>query len=111
MSNFVIVEKHTLVLAPGEASGRQVHSLGAASELAGVHPEMILYYCRLGLVDAVGGDARSEPVFDDDAIYELRRIEHFRRHYGVSRRALPLIHRLLRDVARLEAEVRFRSGA
>ena len=111
MSNFVIVERHTLVLAPAEPSGRSTHSLAGAAELAGVHPEMVRYYCRLGLVAPVGEDPKAEPVFDDDAIYELRRIEHFRRHYGVNRSALPLISRLLRDVARLEAELRCRSGA
>jgi DNA-binding transcriptional MerR regulator len=110
MSNFVILQKHTLVLTRAESPGRSTYSLGDAAELTDVHPEMIRYYCRLGMFTPVRGDLEAEPVFDDDAIYELRRIEHYRRHYGVNRRALPLICRLLRDVARLEAEVRFQEG-
>jgi DNA-binding transcriptional MerR regulator len=108
VSNFVILEGHSLVLSRTEYSGRSTYSLDEAAGLAGVHPELIRYYCRLGIFSAAGGGREGEPAFDDDAIYELRRIEHYRRHYGVNRRALPLICRLLRDVARLEAEVRFR---
>jgi DNA-binding transcriptional MerR regulator len=107
MSNFVILEKHTFVLARRDPDGRSTYSIDAAAELAGVHPEMIRYYCRVGLFPPMQHGGDGEPLFDEDSLYELRRIEHYRRHYGVNRRALPLISRLLRDVARLEAEVRF----
>ena len=110
MSNFVILERRADALASANPPGRAAYSLEAAADLAGVHPEMIRYFCRLGVVTPVRGDAGSDPVFDDDAIYEMRRVEHFRRYYGVSRRALPLISRLLRDVARLEAELRSRGN-
>jgi DNA-binding transcriptional MerR regulator len=110
MSNFVIVENHSLVVSQSAAAGRSTYSLDDAARLADVHPELARYYHRLGLFGSVAGDPESAPVFDDDGIYELRRIEHYRRHYGVNRRALPLISRLLREVARLEAEVRFRDS-
>jgi DNA-binding transcriptional MerR regulator len=104
MSNFVILESSALV---ARESGRSTYSVDAAAELCNLHPELVRYYCRIGLFGPSRADPESEPVFDDDAIYELHRIEHYRRHYGVSRRALPLISRLLHEVARLEAEVRF----
>jgi DNA-binding transcriptional MerR regulator len=110
MSNFVIIENHTLVLSRGAAGARSTYTLADAAQLADVHPELVRYYWRLGLFGPVRGETESEPVFDDDALYELRRIEHYRRHFGVNRRALPLISRLLREVARLEAEVRFRGA-
>jgi DNA-binding transcriptional MerR regulator len=110
MSNFVILEKHSLVLAPSAPSARSRYSIDDAAQLAEVHPELVRYYWRIGLFGPARGELEPEPLFDDDAIYELRRIEHYRRHYGVNRRALPLISRLLRELARLEAEVQFRGS-
>jgi DNA-binding transcriptional MerR regulator len=107
MSDFVITENQSIVLTRGPST-RQTYSLEDAARAADVHPELLRYYCRVGLFGPDKGDPESDPVFDDDAIYELRRIEHYRRHYGVNRRALPLISGLLRELARLEAEVRFR---
>jgi DNA-binding transcriptional MerR regulator len=108
MSNFIIVGKHAIVPSQQDGPGRPTYSLEAAAELADVHPQLVRYYWSRGLFVSVGAGDGGEPLFDEDGVYELRRIEHFRRHYGVHRRALPLISRLLRDVARLEAELRFR---
>lgn len=87
------------------------HSLEAAARLAEVHPEMLRYYCQLGVL----GEARARPgavlVFDDDALYELRRFEHYRRHHQVDRKTLRLICGLWREVERLRVEVRFLRGA
>ena len=105
MNNFVILENRSIVI---REPGRSTYSVDEAAALSDLHPELVRYYCRIGLFGPSRADAAWEPVFDDDAIYELRRIEHYRRHYGVSRRALPLISGLLHEVARLEAEVRFR---
>ena len=83
------------------------YSLEAAARLADVHPEMLRYYCQLGVL----GEARAQPgtalIFDDDALYELRRFEHYRRHHQVDRKTLRLICSLWREVERLRAEVRF----
>jgi DNA-binding transcriptional MerR regulator len=108
MINFVILEKHSLVLTRAEYPGRSAYSLEEAAELSGVHPDMVRYYVRLGILGEGSLRPGVEPIFDDDALYELRRIEHYRRNYGVNRSALPLISRLLRDAARLEAELRSR---
>jgi DNA-binding transcriptional MerR regulator len=110
MSNFIILENRSFALTRADSPTRSTYSLADAAQVADVHPELVRYYVRLGLFGPARGSPESEPVFDDDAIYELRRIEHYRRHYGVNRRALPLISRLLREVARLEAEVRFRAA-
>jgi DNA-binding transcriptional MerR regulator len=107
MSNFVIIENQSIELTRAPAT-RSTHSLEDAAKVADVHPELLRYYCRVGLFGPHHAESGSDPIFDDDAIYELRRIEHYRRHYGVNRRALPLISSLLRELARLEAEVRFR---
>jgi DNA-binding transcriptional MerR regulator len=90
------------------APGRPTYTLDAAASAAGVQPEMVRFYVESGVV-ATFTVVRGQPRLDDDALYELRRIEHYRRHYGVNRQALPVIGTLLRELARLEAEVRFHS--
>ena len=102
--------KFSVVLVRVTETGPATHSLEDAARLAGVHPEMLRHYCRLGLF----GEARARPdattTFDDDALYELRRFEHYRRHHGVSRRTLRMICGLWREIDRLQAELRFRRG-
>jgi DNA-binding transcriptional MerR regulator len=107
MSEPVFPERYSLTLVRVTEASPATYSLEAAARLSGVHPEMLRYYCRLGLF----GDARARPetelIFNDDALYEVRRFEHFRRHHGVNRKTLRLICRLWREVERLQAEVRF----
>ncbi len=97
-----------LVLVTGAT--RPMYSLEETARLADVHPEMLRYYCRLGLL----GEDRARPeidlVFDDDALFELRRFELYRRRHGVNRRTLRLICHLWRELEQLRAEVRFLRG-
>jgi DNA-binding transcriptional MerR regulator len=83
------------------------YSLSAAASLTGVHPEMLRYYCRLGLLDAHLHGSSSEPTFDDAALEELLRIEHYRRNLGVNRRALHLVCELWREAVRQDVELVF----
>jgi len=107
MSKPVLSDNYSLILLSVTEAGPTTYSLETAAHLAGVHPEMLRYYCQLGLF----GEARAQPeaklVFDDDALYELRRFEHYRRHRGVNRQTLRLICDLWREVERLETELRF----
>ena len=82
-------------------------SLEDAAHITGVHPEMLRYYCRLGLLDPRPGGLSGEPTFDNDALGEIGRIERYRRNLGVSRRALPLICQLRRDGERLQVKLAF----
>ena len=86
------------------------YSLEAASRLADIHPEMLRYYCQIGLFGDARAQAETQLVFDDDAIYELRRFEHYRRHHGVNRKTLRLLCALWREVENLQAELRFLRG-
>jgi hypothetical protein len=110
MTNFVFYTNPTVTLAclPAGTPGR--YSLATVAHLTGVHPDLLRYYCRLGLFGAGAADPRREPVFDDDALHALRRMEHYRRHHGVNRQALPLLRALEREVGRLEDELRFLRG-
>ena len=95
----------TLVCLPVDTP--TLFSLGAASNLTGVHPEMLRYYCRAGLVESIHGRSETELFFEESALHEVRRIEHYRRHLAVSRRALPLICKLRREAERKRIEIQF----
>ena len=83
------------------------YSLEAAAELAGIHPAMLRHYCRLGLFGKTRAHSENQVIFDDDALYELRRFEHFRQQQGINRQTLRLIHSLWRKIDRLQEELRF----
>ena len=91
-------------------AGRTIYSLETAARLVGVHPEMVRYYCQLGLFGDALARSEAEPVFDDDTLYELRRFEHYRRHHGVSRKTLRLLCGLWHEVEHLQTELRFLRG-
>jgi DNA-binding transcriptional MerR regulator len=110
MKEAVMSENHSLTLVLVAAARPAAYSLATAAELAGVHPEMLRYYCRLGLLGEARARAETDPTFDDDALYELRRFENYRREHAVDRATLRLICGLRREVERLEAELRFRRG-
>lgn len=102
---FYVDPTRALVCIPAETPAR--FSLGIAANLTGVHPEMLRYYCRLGLLGADRADMEREATFDEEAIHEVRRIEHYRRHLAVNRRALPLICELRREAERQHIEIHF----
>ena len=110
MNENAVSESYSLTLVRVAEAGPATYSLEAAARLADVHPEMLRYYCRLGLFGAERARPEAELIFDDDALYELRRFEHYRRHHGVDRKTLRLICGLRREVERLQSEVRFLRG-
>jgi len=86
---------------------RLYHSLTTAAGLAGVSPEQFHHYHQQGFLSQTHATAEGQPVFDDQAIYEVRRIEHLRRVHGVPPSALPLVWELLNEVEQLRAEARY----
>lgn len=86
------------------------YTIETAARLAGIHPEMLRYYCRLGVLGEERAQPEIEPILDDDALYELRRFEYYRQQHRVDRQTLRLICHLRREVERLEAEIRFLRG-
>ncbi len=86
----------TLECRPGGASA-PYYSLQTASRLTGVHPDLVDYYCRLGLVEGIIEQPSAERIFEPSALEEIRRLEHYRRNLGVQRRALFLLCELWRE--------------
>jgi DNA-binding transcriptional MerR regulator len=110
MSESVFSHNYSLTLVTVTEAGPTMYALEDAARLAGVHPELLRHYCRLGLFGEARARPEAELVFDDDALYELRRFEHYRRHHGVNRQTLRLICDLWRELERLETELRFLRG-
>jgi DNA-binding transcriptional MerR regulator len=109
MTTFTLYDNPTLTLVCIPPDAPLVFSLEAAAQLTGVHPDLLLYYCRCGLIDALHGLDGTKPDFEASALEEVRRIEHYRRHLGVGRHALPLVCELRREADRQQIELRFLS--
>jgi len=110
MTNFIFYHNPTLTLVCLPAGAPVLYSLEAAAQLCGVHPDRLRYYCQLGLLGPGRAETAGDPTFDDNALYEVRRIEHYQHRHGVNRQALPHLCALWREIERLQAEVRFLRG-
>jgi DNA-binding transcriptional MerR regulator len=88
-------------------AARPVYSLQTASRLTGVHPDLVEYYCRLGLVDGMSDQPAFGRMFEPSGLEEIRRLEHYRRNLGVQRRALLLICELWREAQRRGLRLNF----
>jgi DNA-binding transcriptional MerR regulator len=110
MIQAIETERYSLTVVDVIETGPSTYSPEDAARLAGVHPEMLRYYCRLGAFGEALARPDADLVFDDDTLYELRRFEHYRRHHGLDRKTLRLLCGLWREVDRLKHELRFLRG-
>lgn len=93
-------------LTPSSTGSLHGHvDLDFASQLSGLHPDMILEFVRARLVTA-RVDAAGNPHFDNRAIYRLRQIEHLRQEQRTGMRMIRLIIQLLDRAERAERELR-----
>ncbi len=107
MNESAMSEIYALIPVAVREFGPATYSLADAALVAGMPPELLRYYCRIGLC----GEARTQPkadlTFDDAALYELTVLERYRRRHGLDRPTLRLIGGLQREVERLQTEVRY----
>ena len=106
----VVSQAYALTVVQLGGVSPATYTLETAATLSGMHPEMLRYYCRLGVLGDSRARSETDPTFDDDAIYELRQFEAYRRQHGVDRQTLRLLCGLRREVERLQTEVRFLRG-
>ncbi len=92
---------------PGE---HVVYAIEAVAEITGTPRHLIAVYCRHGLVAPLGQPEEDGWTFDDEAIHRLRRIQSYRAEYGMNLAGVRAMMTLLRDVERLQDEVRFLRG-
>lgn len=107
--NFAFYANPTLALVCVPSGAAAHFSLEEMAHLTGVHAEMLRYYSRVGLINSRRGFLETDLFFDENALHEIRRIEHYRQHLGIGLRALPLICELRRAGERLQIELRFLS--
>jgi len=107
MTKFTFYVNPTVTLLCIPDGAPTLFSLETSALLTGVHPDMLRYYCRLGLIDAQAEGPGGAPAFDESSLREVRRIEHYRRRLGVSRRALPLVCELRREGERRKIDLQF----
>jgi DNA-binding transcriptional MerR regulator len=80
--------------------------LKAASDLSGMHPEMILEFTRAQLVLVARKDRSGNPYFDDEGVYRLRQIEHLRHDQQAHLRTIRLVIQLMERAETAERELR-----
>ena len=84
-----------------------VYSLEGVVHLTGASRRSVLVYCKSGLVRTLGDGEKDPMVFDDEAIYTIRRIEFLRTERGINLEGVRMIFELNRELRRLQEELRF----
>lgn len=84
-----------------------VYSLEGVMHLTGASRRSVLVYCRAGLVRPRGDGEKEPMVFDDEAVYTIRRIEFLRTERGINLEGVRMIFELNRELRRLQEELRF----
>ncbi len=97
-------ESEDSLRAPESGAG---YTLEMVARITHIPEEQIVVYYRSGFVSPARGSAAAEPVFDDQAIHQLRRIAFLLSEYGINREGLKMISALMNEVEKLREEVRF----
>jgi hypothetical protein len=83
------------------------YSLDSAVNLAGVSRRSFLVYCRASLVRPVFQPPFGVMEFTEEAIYNVRRMEHLRTVHRNDLAWLNTVLKLLDEVERMRSELRF----
>ena len=86
-------------------NGRLSIEVEVLAQEAGLHPDLVRRFVRLGLLEPVGGTARA-PLFPRDAAARLARASRLRRDLGLSYAGAVLASQLLARIDDLEARLR-----
>jgi len=86
-------------------SNQAPYALEELARLGGVSPALVQRYMDEGLIDPIAGNVRTSFFFDDNALFELRRIQRLRRELGVNIAGVAVIHELQRQIDELKAEL------
>jgi DNA-binding transcriptional MerR regulator len=84
-----------------------LYNLDGVVHLTGVSRRSVLLYCKSGIVRAQEDPNIGTLVFDDEAIFTIRRVEYLRSHRGINLDGIRMIFDLMNEVRRLEHEMRF----
>jgi hypothetical protein len=84
----------------------KLYDVRTTAEFTAVDPDGIRTYCREGWVRAISYKEDGEPLFDEDAIYWLRRIQSLRTEMRLEGKGLRIVLDLMQEVERLRRELR-----
>jgi DNA-binding transcriptional MerR regulator len=99
---------HLRIVTPAKEAPYTIDEL---ARLAGISPALARRYFDEGLIEAIAGNARTAWFFDDNALFEVRRMERLRRELGVNIAGVAVIRQLQRQIEELQAELeRLRHG-
>ena len=90
-----------------ETTAANLCDLTAASDLSGVHPDLIRDLCYAGYLHPRVTGSDDNWLFDDDAVYTLRRIHELREVKGVNLRGVRVILDLTRQLLEVERELKY----
>ncbi|MGI5237738.1 chaperone modulator CbpM [Dactylosporangium sp. CA-139066] len=89
---------------------RESMSLDAFAAAAGVHPQLVMRFVALGLLEPVRGE-RGEPLFPGGQLARLARIRRLRAALPLNYAAVGVVLDLLARIDDLEEELRRRPSA
>ena len=81
------------------------YSLDDLARLAGISPALVQRYFDEGFIEPIAGNPRTAWFFDDNALFEVRRIERLRGDLGVNIAGVGVILELQRQIDELQAEL------
>ncbi|MDY6842719.1 MAG: chaperone modulator CbpM [Thermodesulfobacteriota bacterium] len=94
----------TLYSRAGIHQSRKRLTMEEVSQEVGIHSSIIQGYLDFGILkptEIVGG----RPLFDDDAVYHLRRIQRLRKDLGVNLVGAGIISDLVEEIEKLHKEI------
>jgi DNA-binding transcriptional MerR regulator len=83
------------------------YDLDAAAQLAGVSRRALLVYCNSGLVAPLPDDEHGVMRFNEQSIYDIRKIEYLRSVHGINLAGIKMIFELMNEVRHLRDEMKF----
>ena len=86
-------------------SNQAPYTLEELARLGGVSPALAQRYLDEGLIEPIAGHARTSWFFDDNTLFELRRIQRLRSELGVNIAGAAVIRELQRQIEELKAEI------
>jgi len=97
--------RETSLTIETQTGSTHLFALSEASEMSGMHPEMIDEFLRAHLLRAVAYE-KDVPLFDVSCIYRMRQIENLRIQQHANLRTIRLIVELMDRLETAEDELR-----
>ncbi|MEJ5349540.1 MAG: chaperone modulator CbpM [Desulfosoma sp.] len=81
-------------------------TLSELASLCGVHPDLIVRFVRLGLLDPLEETAGIPSLFERSAVHVVHKILRLRRDLGINYVGIGVVLELMRRIETLESRVR-----